>query len=96
VWGSKGSSVGLCVNVCGGVIGECPVGRCIIAVGPGTGDCAVSDKVERVYIAYRALSIESVNAMAKRDEATKFEVNFRLLPEDTTGSYGKIVDRTWA
>ena len=94
--GTKGSSNGLVLNLSAGDIGECPVERGIIAVGPGTGDCAVSDKVERVYIAYRALSIESVNAMAKRDEATKFEVNFRLLPEDTTGSYGKIVDRTWA
>jgi hypothetical protein len=24
-----------------------------------------------------------------------FEVSFRLLPEDTSGSYGKIVDRTF-
>jgi len=24
-----------------------------------------------------------------------FEVSFRLLPEDASGSYGKIVDRTW-
>lgn len=94
--GTKGTSSGLALNMSAGDIGECPVERGIIAVGPGTGDCAVSDKVERVYIAYRALSIESVNAMAKRDEATKFEVNFRLLPEDSTGSYGKIIDRTWA
>lgn len=78
-----------------GEIGECPVERGLVAVGPGTGDCEVSDKTERVYIAYRALSIESVTLSAKRDEATAFETNFRLLPEDSTGSYGKIVDRTW-
>lgn len=93
--GSKSTSGGQELNLSAGDIGECPVERGIVAVGPGTGDCAVSDKVERVYVAYRALSIESVNVTAKRDEATKFEVNFRLLPEDTTGSYGKIIDRTW-
>jgi hypothetical protein len=44
-------------------------------------------------VAYRALSIESVSVSAKRDEATMFEVSFRLLPNDNA-SYGKIVDRT--
>lgn len=94
--GDKATSGGQILNLSAGDIGECPVERGIIAVGPGTGDCSVSDKVERVYVAYRALSIESVTVSAKRDEATKFEVNFRLLPEDTSGSYGKIIDRTWA
>ena len=90
-----GGSVVKTLALSAGDIGECPVERGIIAVGPGTGDCAVSDKAERVYIAYRALSIESVTLSAKRDEPTAFEVNFRLLPEDTTGKYGKIVDRQW-
>ena len=90
-----GGSVVKALDLSAGDIGECPVERGIIAVGPGTGDCAVSDKAERVYIAYRALSIESVTLSAKRDEPTAFEVNFRLLPEDSTGKYGKIVDRQW-
>ena len=94
--GDKATSTGQVLNLSAGDIGECPVERGIIAVGPGTGDCSVSDKVERVYVAYRALSIENVAVSAKRDEATKFEVNFRLLPEDSSGSYGKIIDRTWA
>ena len=93
--GTKSSSSGQELNLSAGDIGECPVERGIVAVGAGTGDCSVSDKVERVYVAYRALSIESVTVSAKRDEATKFETSFRLLPEDTTGSYGKIIDRTW-
>ena len=93
--GTKSTSSGQILELSAGNIGECPVERGIIAVGPGTGDCSASTKVERVYIAYRALSIESVTVAAKREEATVFEVNFRLLPEDTTGSYGKIVDRTW-
>lgn len=76
-----------------GDIGECPVERGLVAVGPGTGDCADSDSIERIYVAYRALSIESVTVGAKRDEATMFEVSFRLLPNDNA-SYGKIVDRS--
>ena len=87
---------GKAINLSAGNIGECPVERGIIAVGPGTGDCENSDTTERVYIAYRALSIENVTVSAKRDEASMFEVSFRLLPEDTSGSYGKIVDRTWS
>lgn len=80
-------------NMSAGDIGECPVERGLVAVGPGTGDCAIGSQLERVYVAYRALSIESVTVSAKRDEATMFEVSFRLLPNDDA-SYGKIVDRT--
>jgi len=81
------------MNLNAGDIGECPVERGLVAVGPGTGDCAVGDALERIYVAYRALSIESVTVSAKRDEPTMFEVSFRLLPNDSA-SYGKIVDRT--
>ena len=93
--GAKNTSAGQALNLSAGEIGECPVERGIVAVGPGTGDCAESAYIERVYSAYRALSIENVTVSAKRDEASMFEVSFRLLPEDTSGSYGKIVDRTW-
>lgn len=75
-----------------GELGECPVERGIVAVGPGTGDCAAGSSIERIYVAYRALSIENVTVSAKRDEASMFEVSFRLLPANN-GSYGKIVDR---
>ena len=92
--GTKSSSAGRTLNLASGDIGECPVERALIAVGPGTGDCEDSSSVERVYVAYRALSIENVTVSAKRDTATMFDVTFRLLPEDTTGSYGKIIDRT--
>lgn len=83
------------LNLGAGNIGECPVERGLVAVGPGTGDCAAGSSIERVYVGYRALSIESVTVSAKRDEATMFEVSFRLLPNDNA-SYGKIVDRTLA
>lgn len=80
------------LNMSAGDIGECPVERGLVAVGPGTGDCAIGDEIERVYVAYRALSIENVTVSAKRDEPSMFEVSFRLLPNDGA-SYGKIVDR---
>ena len=92
--GTKSSSTGRILNLSAGDIGECPVERGIVAVGPGTGDCEDSAAVERVYIGYRALSIENVTVSAKRDEASMFQVSFRLLPEDTSGTYGKIIDRT--
>ena len=93
-----GASAGLfagnkVLNMTAGDIGECPVERGLVAVGPGTGDCAAGSSIERIYVAYRALSIESVTVSAKRDEPTMFEVSFRLLPNDNA-SYGKIVDRT--
>jgi hypothetical protein len=81
------------LNLSAGDIGECPVERGLVAVGPGTGDCNPDEQIERIYVAYRALSIESVTLSAKRDEPTMYEVSFRLLPNDSA-SYGKIVDRT--
>ena len=89
--GTKGTSAGQVLDMSAGDIGDVPLERGLVAVGPGTGDAAIN--VERVYVAYRALSIESVSVSAKRDEATMFEVSFRLLPNDDA-SYGKIVDRT--
>jgi len=74
-----------------GDIGDVPLERGIVAVGPGSG--AAGAGIERIYAAYRALSIENVTVSAKRDEATMFEVSFRLLPNDSA-EYGKIVDRT--
>jgi hypothetical protein len=74
-----------------GDIGDVPLERGLVAVGPGSGSSL--DPKERIYVAYRALSIESVTVSAKRDEASMFEVSFRLLPNDNA-SYGKIVDRS--
>ena len=91
--GEADSSGDVTLNLSAGDIGECPVERGLVAVGPGTGDCDLSSQIERVYVAYRALSIENVTVSAKRDEPTMFEVSFRLLPNDSA-SYGKIVDRT--
>jgi hypothetical protein len=74
-----------------GDIGDVPLERGLVAVGPGSGSNL--EPKERIYVAYRALSIENVTVAAKRDEASMFEVSFRLLPNDNA-SYGKIVDRS--
>lgn len=93
--GNKNASTGQTLNLSAGDIGDVPVERGIVAVGPGSGDPATFEDKERIYAAYRALSIENVTVSAKRDEPSMFEVSFRLLPEDTSGSYGKIIDRTY-
>jgi hypothetical protein len=81
------------LNMSAGDIGDVPLERGLVAVGPGSGSAL--DPKERIYVAYRALSIENVTVSAKRDEASMFEVSFRLLPNDNA-SYGKIVDRSLA
>jgi hypothetical protein len=82
------------LNLSAGDLGEVPLERALIAVGPGSGDpnATAEDAVERVYVAHRALSIDSVTVSAKRDTPSMYEVSFRLLPA-SNGSYGKIVDR---
>jgi hypothetical protein len=79
------------IKMSAGDIGDVPLERGLVAVGPGSGSSL--EPKERIYVAYRALSIESVTVSAKRDEASMFEVSFRLLPNDNA-SYGKIVDRS--
>jgi hypothetical protein len=93
--GTKTTSGGRALDLSAGDIGDVALERGIVAVGPGSGNAAVAANTERVYSAYRALSIENVTVSAKRDEASMFEVTFRLLPDDTSASYGKIVDRTF-
>ena len=78
-----------------GNLGECPIERAVCAVGPGTGICEVGDEIERIYVAFRALSMDAVTVSVTRDAASTFDANFRLLPANN-GSYGRIIDRTFA
>jgi hypothetical protein len=80
------------VDILSGELGDYPVERGLIAVGASTNNTASNE--ERIYVAYRAVSIQNVTVSAKRDAATMFDVEFRLLP-DAQGAYGKIVDRTY-
>ena len=88
-----GTTVTETLNLSSGKLGECPVERGLVAVGPGTGDCNATNGKERIFVLHRALSMDSVTVNVKRDTATTFEVSFRLLP-NSLGSYGKMVDRT--
>ena len=78
-----------------GELGECPLERALCAVGPGTGDCAAGDEIERIYVAFRALSMDAVTVSVSRDSASTFDASFRLLPANN-GSYGRIIDRTYS
>ncbi len=86
---SKAFPGGDVVNLSAGELGESPYEKGLVAVGAST------TGNERVYAAYRALSMDSVTVSAKREEASMFDVSFRLLPNNG-GSYGKIVDRSTA
>lgn len=96
--GGVGVSAGNYIDLLSGDLGDYPVERSIVAVGPGNlsnvSTTNVKDAVERIYVGYRAVSITNVTVSAKRDAATMFDVEFRLLPNDN-GSYGKIIDRTY-
>ena len=82
------------LDITSGNLGECPIERGIAAVGPGTGDCAVGDEIERIYLAFRAMSMDAVTVSVSRDAASTFDVTFRLLPAEN-GSYGRVIDRTF-
>jgi hypothetical protein len=88
------------IDLLSGDLGDYPVERSLIAVGPGLANAAfpattgADDQSERIYVAYRVISISNVTVSAKRDAATAFDVEFRLLPDDN-GAYGKIIDRTY-
>jgi hypothetical protein len=101
---SKGTTRALDLN--GGALGYAPVERSILIVGPGPESLLATATnggtlVERLYIGYRALSMETVSVGIKRNEATVFPVTFRLLPSnietaaDGNAIYGKVIDRVY-
>lgn len=76
-----------------GNLGDAPQERTLLFVGPKPGGTSGVNN-QRVYLATRAISVESSSQGLKRTEATVFPVNFRLLP-DTGASvqqYGRIID----
>jgi hypothetical protein len=103
---SKGTTRELDLN--GGALGYSPVERSILIVGPGPESLVTTGTnggtvVERIYLGYRALSMETVSVGIKRNEATVFPVTFRLLPssadstksQDGNATYGKVIDRVY-
>lgn len=78
----------------GGSLGEFPTEIGIVAVANGPRNSLANSKSERVFEAYRAISVESVGVPVKRNEVTAFPVSFRCLP-DSVGTYMTIADRIY-
>lgn len=83
------------LTITGGSLGSTPLERAFLAVGPGPRTAPTGTLfTERLYYAPRVISVESVSTGVKRNEATMFPVTFRCLP-DSSGNYGKVVDRLY-
>lgn len=76
----------------GGSLGEAPLERGLVAIGNGVENVGVNTYSERVYQAYRVLSVEATSFTNARAEATVIPVTFRALPADN-GRYGSVRDR---
>ena len=92
------------MDINGGALGYTPIERSILVVGPAPEELIVGQAnkaAERIYIGYRALSMDTVGVGIKRDAATVFPVSFRLLPSsaevaaDGNATYGKVIDRVY-
>jgi hypothetical protein len=103
---ASGSAVNQVQNILhlnGGALGVAPVERSMCFVGSAPTSVAESagsgKKAERIYMVYRAVSVEAVGVGVRRDDATVFPVNFRVLPStsneapDGNAAYGKVIDR---
>lgn len=84
------------LGLAAGALGEKPVERSLIAVGPAP--TVTGSNTERVYLARRVLSMETVSHALRRNESTVYPVTFRCLPADgyTNAEYGEILDRVWS
>lgn len=90
------------LHINGGALGVAPVERSVCFVGSAptsVADTAPNKKAERIYMLYRAVSVDAVGVGVKRDDSTSFPVSFRVMPSvlnpapDTNAAYGKIIDR---
>lgn len=76
-----------------GSLGQAPNERGLIAIGNAVEKANSNNYGERVYHAFRVLSVESAAHSLSRAEATKIPVTFRALPDDVTQRYGLVRDR---
>ena len=83
------------LGLAAGALAEAPVERSLIAVGPAPSQAGKS--TERVYLARRVLSMETVSHALRRNESTVYPVTFRCLPANgfANAEYGEILDRVW-
>lgn len=100
-WGQASTSVSSVapfekeLDIEGGNLGEAPLERGLIAVGvapEAKASAGINQYGERVYQAYRVLSVEATALGLSRAEAATIPVTFRALPAEN-GRYGKILDR---
>lgn len=84
------------LEVQGGVLGEYPAERSLIAVGGAPRPTLGAANSQRLYYAARVMNVESSTHSLRRNEETKVPVSFRLLPlASTSNAYGRIVDRSY-
>jgi hypothetical protein len=103
-WGQKNSSLatapapdatgGRELGIAAGALLDEPVERSVAFIGPAP-KTATNKKAERVYLARRALNVESSAHSLSKTEATMIPVSLRLLPDPyyTGKEYGIIRDR---
>ena len=98
IWGSSQTITGSSVSILAGSLGESPVERSLLFVGPapmgGTEQAPTAQ--ERVYHIRRAVQTESSSFALRRSEATGLPASFRCLPDSSASggaSYGRITDR---
>lgn len=93
--GISGSASGITyLNLNPGSLFDTPVERTAVWVGNPAGKTASAPKKERIYVAPRAMSMETVAVNVKRDEASTLPVRFRLLP-DSNSRFGRVYDRVY-
>lgn len=75
-----------------GSLGDLPVERVLAFAGQAP--LVAGAARQRLYVATRAVSMEASSHAQRRNEATVFPVNFRLLPDGSSSysAYGKVVD----
>ena len=105
VWGMQNDALGAdsgteqTLSIAGGALGDEPVERSVVFVGPAprspAGGSSGNKKRERVYHVRRSLQVESSSHTLAKAANTAFPVSFRVLPDPTyTGQeYGIIRDR---
>ena len=101
VWGQQTASLGTDsgtsqdLNIAGGALGDEPVERSIVFVGPAPRSPSANKKRERLYWVRRALQVEASSHTLSRTDPTTFPASFRVLPDPTASGaeYGKVTDR---
>jgi hypothetical protein len=96
IWGQQNATLaGSTLGISSGELGDEPVERSLVFVGPAPRTAATNKKQERVYHVHRALSVESTSYAMRRNEPTTLPVSFRILPDPIRSAkqYGYVKDR---